>query len=59
MMSGTVEREAVGVGAFWLAEQVGLDEPPKAPEQVHDAELPDDGNDVLLDEPLAHCAYGL
>ena len=46
-------------GAAWLAEQVGLAEPPFDPEQVQYVVLPADGNVPLLDEPLLHCVYGL
>lgn len=55
---GEAVSDAVGaLAAAWLAEQVGLEEPPFVPEQVHETELPADGNDVLVDAPFAHCVY--
>jgi hypothetical protein len=42
-----------------LAEHVPLCAPPFVPEHVHETELPADGNDVVLGEPLEHCEYGL
>ena len=46
-------------GAFWLAEQPPLAEPPFVPEQVQVRVLPTEGNAVVLGEPLPHWEYGL
>ena len=47
----------VPAAAAWLAEHVGLTEPPLVPEQVQDTELPAAGNAVELGEPDEHCVY--
>ncbi|MEK7126035.1 MAG: hypothetical protein AAB835_00905, partial [Patescibacteria group bacterium] len=48
-----------GVAAFWLAEHGPLGEPLFEPEHVQDTELPAEGKEALLGEPLKHCSYGL
>ncbi len=41
-------------GAFWLAEHIGLHEPPFEPEQSHADWLPAEGKTVLLEDPTEH-----